>query len=199
RTGDHAIEVTLKKPSNSWLYSMATRVGAMFSRTGVDDLANTPIGTGPYQLVEWKRGDSITLEANPDYWGEPPGLERVVLRYFRDATAMNNALLSGGIDVLSSVLTPESLSQFSDPERFQVIEGTSTGEVMLSMNNSRPPFDDVRVRRAVRHAIDHRELLDTAWAGRGELIGGMVPPSDPWYEDLTGLFPHDPAKAKSLL
>lgn len=199
KLGDHSVEVTLKKSSNSWLYSMATRVGAMFSRTGVDDLANSPIGTGPYRFVEWKRGDSITLEANPDYWGAKPGLDRVVLRYFRDASALNNALLSGGIDVISAVLTPESLGQFADTARFQVIEGTSTGEVVLSMNNAKPPFDDVRVRRAVRYAINHQELLDTAWAGRGELIGGMVPPSDPWYEDLTGLFPYDPAKAKSLL
>ncbi len=199
KVSEHSVQVTLKQPSNSWLYSMATRVGAMFSQTGVDDLANKPHGTGPYRFVEWKRGDAITLEANPDYWGAKPGLDRVVLRYFRDATALNNALLSGGIDVISAVLTPESLGQFADTGRFQVIEGTSTGEVVLSMNNSEAPFDDVRVRRAVRHAINHQELLDTAWAGRGELIGGMVPPSDPWYEDLTGLFPFDPAKAKALL
>ncbi|MFC7625873.1 ABC transporter substrate-binding protein [Microlunatus sp. GCM10028923] len=199
KIGEHSVQVTLKQPSNSWLYSMATRVGAMFSTTGVDDLANQPYGTGPFRFVEWKRGDSITLEANPDYWGAKPGVDRVVLRYFKDATALNNALLSGGIDVISAVVAPESLGQFGDTARFQVIEGTSTGEVVLSLNNGRPPFDDVRVRRAVRHAINHQELLDTAWAGRGQLIGGMVPPSDPWYEDLTGLYPYDPAKAKALL
>ena len=80
-----------------------------------------------------------------------------------------------------------------------MIEGTTNGEVLLSFNNSKAPLNDKRVRQAVRHAIDHKALLETCWAGRGELIGSMVPPTDPWYEDLTGLYPYDKAKAKALL
>ncbi|MGP3935059.1 ABC transporter substrate-binding protein [Nonomuraea sp. KM88] len=196
---DSTAVVTLKQPSNGFLYSMATRLGAMFSRTGVSDLAGKPVGTGPYVLGSWRRGDSIELDANPSYWGTKPPLSSITLKYFKDATAMNNALLTGGIDVISSVQAPESLQQFADPGRFEVIEGTTNGEVVLSMNNGRPPFDDKKVRQAVRHAIDHKALLDTAWAGRGELIGSMVPPTDPWYEDRTGDYPYDPAKAKQLL
>ncbi|MFB4274206.1 ABC transporter substrate-binding protein [Nonomuraea sp. MTCD27] len=196
---DSTAVVTLEQPSNGFLYSMATRLGAMFSRTGVSDLANKPVGTGPYVLGSWRRGDSIQLNANPSYWGTKPPLTAITLKYFKDATAMNNALLTGGIDVISSVQAPESLQQFADPNRFETIEGTTNGEVVLSMNNGRPPFDDKKVRQAVRHAIDHKALLDTAWAGRGQLIGSMVPPTDPWYEDRTGDYPYDPAKAKELL
>ncbi|GAA1639807.1 ABC transporter substrate-binding protein [Nonomuraea maheshkhaliensis] len=196
---DSTAVVTLKRPSNGFLYSMATRLGAMFSRTGVADLANKPVGTGPYVLSSWRRGDSIQLAANPSYWGTKPPLSAITLKYFKDATAMNNALLTGGIDVISSVQAPESLQQFADPNRFETVEGTTNGEVVLSMNNGRPPFDDKAVRQAVRHAIDHKALLDTAWAGRGQLIGSMTPPTDPWYEDRTGDYPYDPAKAKQLL
>ncbi|WP_113702842.1 ABC transporter substrate-binding protein [Nonomuraea lactucae] len=196
---DSTAVVTLKRPSNGFLYSMATRLGAMFSRTGVSDLANKPVGTGPYVLASWKRGDSIRLEAAQKYWGAKPSLTAVTLKYFKDATAMNNALLTGGIDVISSVQAPESLRQFADPGRFETVEGTTNGEVVLSMNNGRPPFDDKKVRQAVRHAIDHKALLDTAWAGRGQLIGSMVPPTDPWYEDRTGDRPYDVAKARALL
>ncbi|WP_214316816.1 ABC transporter substrate-binding protein [Nonomuraea sediminis] len=196
---DQTAIVTLKHPSNGFLYSMATRLGAMFSRTGVSDLANKPIGTGPYTLGSWKRGDSIQLTANPSYWGTKPALSPITLKYFKDATAMNNALLTGGIDVISSVQAPESLQQFSDPNRFQTVEGTTNGEVVLSLNNARPPFSDKKVRQAVRYAIDHKALIDTAWAGRGQPIGTMVPPTDPWYEDRTGDYPYDQAKAKQLL
>ncbi|GAA2829063.1 ABC transporter substrate-binding protein [Nonomuraea rubra] len=196
---DSTAVVTLKQPSNGFLYAMTSRLGAMFSRTGVADLANKPVGTGPYVLGSWRRGDSLRLDANPSYWGTKPALSSVTLKYFKDATAMNNALLTGGIDVISSVQAPESLQQFADPNRFETIEGTTNGEVVLSMNNGRPPFDDKKVRQAVRHAIDHKALLDTAWAGRGQLIGSMVPPTDPWYEDRTGDYPYDPAKAKELL
>ncbi|MFE9960565.1 ABC transporter substrate-binding protein [Micromonospora sp. NPDC005299] len=196
---DTTAVVTLAKPSNSWLYKMATRIGAMFSRDGVADLANKPVGTGPYKLESWRRGDAITYSANENYWGTKPKVDKVVLKYFKDATALNNALLTGGIDVISAVQAPESIQQFSDTSKYEVIEGTTTGEVVLSFNNSKAPLNDKRVRQAIRYAIDHKALLDTAWAGRGQLIGTMVPPTDPWYEDLTNLYPHDPAKAKDLL
>lgn len=193
------LEVTLKQPSNGWLYRMTTRIGAMFSESGVDDLANEAVGTGPYQVDTWTRGDSISLVRNDDYWGEEPYFETATLKYFKDPTALNNALLTGTINVIATVQTPESLDQFEDNPDYQVIEGLTNGEVVLSFNNGEGPLQDKRVRQAVRHAIDHQALLDTCWAGRGTLIGSMVPPTDPWYEDLTGLYPYDLDKAKALL
>ena len=193
------VVVTLSAPSNSWLYTMTSRLGAMFDQKGVGDLANKPVGTGPYVLDEWRKGDSLTLRRNDSYWGTKPALSSVVLRYFKDAAAMNNALLSNSIDVLSTVQAPDTLSQFADTTKYQVIEGTTTGEVVLSMNNGKGLLTDPRVRKAIRLAIDHQALLNTAWAGRGELIGSFVPPTDPWYEDRTGDYKYNPSQAKELL
>jgi len=193
------VVVTLSAPSNDWLYRMTTRIGAIFSEAGVDDLASTPIGTGPYQLDAWNRGDSIVLTRNDDYWGDAPHFAEVTLRYFDDPTALNSALLSGGIDVITTVQAPEALPQFDGNDDLQIIEGTTNGEVVLSFNHRSAPFQDIRVRQAIRLAIDHQSLIDTCWAGRGELIGSMVPPTDPWYEDLTALVPHDPNLAAQLL
>jgi peptide/nickel transport system substrate-binding protein len=191
--------VTLEQPSNDWLYRMTTRIGAMFDEKGVSDLANDPVGTGPYDVSDFTRGDSITLTRNDDYWGEAPYFETVTLQYFKDPTALNNALLSDTIDVIGTVQTPESLEQFEGNEEYQVIEGTTNGEVVLSMNNESGPMSDLKARQAARHAIDHQALMDTCWAGRGELIGSMVPPTDPWYEDRTGDYPYDPEQAEQLL
>lgn len=193
------LKVTLTHPSNDWLYRMTTRIGAMFSRKGVDALATKPVGTGPYQLGTWKRGDSITLERNDGYWGTKPHFKTVVFKYFKDPNALNSALLSGTINVIGTVQTPDSLGQFENNPKYSVTEGTTNGEVVLSFNNGSGPMQDLKVRQAVRYAIDHKALLDTCWAGRGQLIGSMVPPTDPWYEDLTGLYPYDVAKAKQLL
>ncbi|TCN28796.1 peptide/nickel transport system substrate-binding protein [Kribbella orskensis] len=193
------LTVTLAKPSNDWLFRMTTRIGAMFSQTGVDKLATDPVGTGPYKLGSWKRGDSIVLQRNDAYWGTKPFFNQVTLKYFKDPTALNNALLTGTINVVGTVQAPEALSQFTSNDKYQVIEGTTNGEVLLSFNNSRPVFKDVRVRQAIRQAIDHKALLDTCFAGRGKLVGSMVPPTDPWYEDLTSVAPYDLAKAKSFL
>lgn len=112
---DTTAVVTLTKPSNSWLYKMTTRIGAMFSRDGVADLANKPVGTGPYKLDSWRRGDAITYSANDNYWGTKPKVSKVVLKYFKDATALNNALLTGGIDIISTVQAPSRSSSSPTP------------------------------------------------------------------------------------
>ncbi|GAA6527105.1 ABC transporter substrate-binding protein [Intrasporangium sp. DVR] len=196
---DSQLQVTLAKPSNNWLYKMSTRIGAMMTEQGVADLAAKPIGTGPYVFKEWRRGDSISFTANPDYWGSEPFFQDVMLKYFKDPSALNNALLTGTIDVIGTVQAPESLQQFEGNDKYEITEGTTNGEVLLSFNNGKAPMNDLKVRQAVRHAIDHQALLDTCWAGRGTLIGSMVPPTDPWYEDLTGLYPYDLEKAKALV
>jgi peptide/nickel transport system substrate-binding protein len=191
--------VVLKTPSNNWLFNMTTRVGAMFNPTGVADLANTPIGTGPYVVASRRRGDSITLRENAAYWGHKPAYSTVYLKYIADPTALNNALLSNGIDVISTITAPDSIPQFQNDNRFDVIQGTTNSEVTLAFNNAKAPLNDVRVRQALTYAIDRKALLDTAGAGYGTLIGSMVPPTDPWYQDLSKVYPFDPARAKALL
>ena len=196
---DTKLQVTLSKPSNDWLYRMSTRIGAMMTEKETADLATKPVGTGPYVFDQWRRGDSITLKANPSYWGKKPYFQQVTLKYFKDPTALNNALLTKTINVIGTVQAPESLAQFQGNDAYEIVEGTTNGEVLLSMNNGKAPFNNLKVRQAVRYAIDHKALLDTCWAGHGTLVGSFVPPTDPWYEDLTGLYPHDLAKAKALV
>lgn len=198
-TDEHTVEVTLEHPSNQFLYALTTRVGAIFDTEGTDDLANDPIGTGPYVFSSWDRGSKIVLERNEDYHGDLPYFAAVEMHYFaNDPNAMNNAMLTGTVDVVSTVQAPEALSSF-EGEDFQIVEGTTNGEVVLSFNHRHAPFDDLRVRQAARHAIDHEMLRDTCWSGYGELIGSMVPVTDPWYVDHTGDYPFDPARASELL
>jgi peptide/nickel transport system substrate-binding protein len=195
-----AVRITLATPSNSWLFNMTGPVGAMFTPAGVADLESTAIGTGPFVVDSWTPGTSLVLAANPDYWGEPAGMSSVTLRYFADATASSNALLAGDVDVVYALNSPQLVGQFEGDDAFVVTQGSTNGEVTLSMNNQRAPFDDVRVRQAVMHAIDRQAVIDTAYAGYGTLLGSMVPPTDPWFdEDLVELYPYDPEKAKELL
>ncbi len=193
------VKVTLSAPSNDWLFRMTTRIGAMFDPNGVADLANKPVGTGPYMMTKFTRGDSIVLTRRDNYWGQKPALQNVTFRYFNDSNAENSALLSGGINGIIAVGSPDSLPQFKANKQFAVVQGTSNGEVVLSMNNAAGVFTDKRVRQAVNYAIDRKALVQGANAGYGTLIGSMVPPTDPWYQDLSNNYPYDPAKAKALL
>lgn len=193
------IVVTLSRPSNDWLFRMATTYGSMFSPEGIKTLATQPTGTGPFKFSDWKRGDSLTLVRNDGYWGEKAHYKTVVFKYFKDNTAINNALASGTINVIGSVTSPDLIGQFKNDPNHQIIEGTSIGKLVLSFNNSKGPMANIDMRKAVKYGIDHRALMDTCFGGHGTLIGSHVPPTDPWYEDLTGRYPYDPAKAKDLL
>ncbi|GGL93597.1 ABC transporter substrate-binding protein [Nakamurella endophytica] len=193
------VEVTLKQPSNSWLFDITGRVGAVFSKTGVADLATKPIGTGPYVFQTWNRGDSIVLQRNDAYWGQKPDVKTVTFKYFKDPSAMNSALLTGGIQVVSTEQTPETLGQFKDTSKYQIVQGATDGEVMMTMNDGKAPLSDVRVRQAINYALDKQAILQGAWSGYGTVIGSHESPNDPWFVDLANKYPHDVAKAKELL
>ena len=162
-------------------------------------MATTANGTGPYKFKEWNRGNNITLVRNDAYWGTKAKTKTVVFRYILDATALSNAMLSGQLDVLTTVAEPRLLSTFKANKNLKVYSGTTNCEVVLSMNNSKAPFNNKFVRQAVRSAIDKKALIKTAAAGYGTQIGSFVPPTDPWFEDLTGVAPFDPNAARDAL
>ncbi|MDU0479285.1 ABC transporter substrate-binding protein [Staphylococcus chromogenes] len=195
----HTLKVTLDKPSNQWLYSMATFVGAMMTPSGVDKLATQPVGTGPYVVDQWAVGQSLTFTARDGYWGQPPHSQTAAIRYFSDAVGATNALQSGDVDVVWAMQSPELIKPLTARGNYDVHVGTTNGEVLLSMNHRRAPFNDVRVRQAIMHAIDRQAVIDTAWDGYGTDTGGApVPPTDPWFEK-SERYPFDPERARQLL
>lgn len=193
----YTLQVTLSAPSNNWLWSMGTLIGAMMTPSGIATLASDPVGTGPYTVEHWAVGESITFAARPDYWGSPPENTTAAIRYFSDATGTTNALQSGDVDLVWAMQAPELLDNL--PDHFAVEVGTTNGELLLSMNNQVAPFDDVRVRQAVMHAVDRQAVIDIVYEGYGTDTGGTpVPPTDPWYEP-SGQYPFDPDRARQLL
>lgn len=156
-------------------------------------------GTGPYTLGDWKRGSSLSLKRWSDYWGDAAKNKEVVFDYFTDASALSNALLTDQVDIVTSVQSPDALAQFTDNKDFRISEGQSTTKELLAFNDRVAPFDKAEVRKAVYSAIDTTKLLNSIWGDYGTLIGSMVPPSDPWYEDLTKVNPYDVALATKEL
>ncbi len=195
----HTLKVTLKARSNTWLWSMGTLVGAMMTPNGVSELATKPVGTGPYVVDKWAVGTSLSLAARPDYWGEQTRNDRVVFRYFGDAIALTNAVRSGDIDAAIGLQNPELLESITSRGDLKVHVGSTNGEVVLSMNNNRAPFNDVRVRQAVMYGVNRQDIINTTWEGYGTDTGGQpVPPTDPWYQEMNR-YPYDLEKARELM
>ncbi|WP_411139586.1 ABC transporter substrate-binding protein [Streptomyces sp. x-80] len=190
------VRVTLSKKSISFVYHLSY---VWVINSQAKDLKTTEDGTGPYKLNKWTRGSALSLDRFPGYWGDAAKNKQVVFHYYKDATALNNALLTNGVDVVTSEQSPDALDQFKSQQNYKVNDGNSTTKLLLAFNDKAKPFTDVKVRQAVSAAIDDKKLLDSVWGGYGKLIGSMVPPTDPWYEDLTKVNAHDVDKAKKLL
>lgn len=195
-TDEHTLTVTLSTPSQKWLWSMSTAVGAMMTPTGLDDLASHPVGTGPFTVGSFAPGDFVALEVNPDYWGTPAAQD-VTIQYFPDTITSVNALQSGSVDIVWAVQNPELLDNL--PDTYAVQQGTTNGEVLLSMNNKAAPFDDPRVRQAVAYGIDREAANQVLFDGRAKDTGGApVAPADPYFTDKN-YYSFDPDKARSLM
>ncbi|GAB3615948.1 ABC transporter substrate-binding protein [Okibacterium endophyticum] len=194
---ESTVTITLSSPDANLLWNLSSRAGLVLEEQATNDLATSANGTGPFTLAEWKQGDSITLARYDDYWGEAAKVDEVVLAYIPDFTAAVNAVIAGDVDVQVSV-DANLRSQIDELDDVTLVEGRTTDKFTLAFNNQRAPFDDVRVREALRLAIDHNAIIE-AIGGAGSEIGGPIPELDPGYEDLTGTREFDPDRARALL
>lgn len=193
---DATVVVKLSSRSISLPYNLSY---VWIANDEATDFQSKEDGTGPYALQDWRRGSSLAIARFDKYWGEKPKNGEVVFQYFTEATALNNALLTGSVDIITSVQSPDSLAQFKDNPEFTVSEGKSTTKLLLAYNDRVAPFDNVKVRKALARAIDDEKLLKAVWGDYGTLIGSFVPPTDAWYSDLTKTDAYDPESAKALL
>lgn len=193
------VKVTLSKPNGSFLFNMAWGDAVIVAPESAADNAAKPVGTGPFSLIEWVKGDRVELGRYDGYWGNPVKLDKVTFKFISDPTAAFAAMMAGDIDAYPTFPAPENLVQFENDPRFEVIIGSSEGETILAMNNKQAPLDNVNVRQAVVHAIDRQAIIDGAMFGYGTPIGTHFAPHNPAYVDLTAQSAYDPEKSKALL
>ncbi len=193
------VRVTLSAPAGNFLFNMAWGDAVIVAPESVDSLATAPVGTGAFMFERWVQGDRIELSRFDGYWGDPAKMATATFRFIADPTAAFAAVMAEDVDAFVGFPAPENLPQFEADPRFQVLVGNTEGETILAMNNALPPFDDVRVRQAVAHAIDRQAIIDGAMFGLGTPIGTHFAPHNPAYVDLTGLSQYDPELSKRLL
>ena len=193
------VEVTLTQPTALFPWNLGWGDAVIVAPESADANENAPVGTGPFRFSRWVSGDRIELERNDAYWGDEPALTRVTFQVVPDAAAQVQAIMAGDVDAFPNIAAPEALPQFEADPAFTVAIGTTEGETILAMNNSRGPLSDVRVRRAIAHAINRQDIVDGAMFGYGTPIGSHFAPHHPAYVDLTGVYPYDPDAARILL
>jgi peptide/nickel transport system substrate-binding protein len=192
--------VRLKEPSGNFLYFLGWGDAVIVAPETSENNKANPIGTGPFKFKSWTRGDRVELVRNPDYWQKDKiKLDSVTFRFINDPQAQVAAVRAGDVDAFPNIGAPELFSELKKDPRFTAVVGNTEGETVAGLNSARKPFDDVRVRRALMHAVDRKALVEGAYSGYGRPIGSHFSPNHPAFVDLTGVVPYDPAKAKALL
>lgn len=200
---DHTLRITTKKVTATLLFSIGPNRfisgKTAFDKYGnKDDADRHPSGTGPYKFVDWKRGSDLTVEKFDGYWRDNPGPSKMVFKVIPEAAARAAALQRGEVDVIRN-LAVQDVKRLEGQEGSRVVSVDGIRMLMFPLSPRKPPLDDVRVRRAVCHAVDTKAIIKSVLQGQATPISGPVPPaifgSDPDWQP----YEHDPKKAKQLL
>ncbi len=196
---DNTVAINLKQADGSLLFNLAWGDAIVLDTATAENTATQPVGTGPFVFDKWVQGDRIEIVKNDSYWGTPAKLDKATFKFISEPTAAYAAILAGDLDAFPNYPAPENLAQLDADPRYSVVLGSTEGETILSTNNAKAPFDDVRVRKALAHAINRGEIIDGAMFGYGTPIGTHFAPHNPAYVDLVSNSAYDPDMAKALL
>ncbi len=162
------------------------------------DFNDAPIGSGPYKLVEWRRGSEMVFEENPHFYRGAPKIKRVVIRFLTNDNTMMIALRSHELDE-GDKLNVSTYANLGNVPGMVPALSTQTWWEHLTFNHSRAPTNDPRVRRALCYGFDVHEIFSKVAHGLGMLGPGSENPATPWYNKRLRYYPFDPRRAAQLL
>ncbi len=192
--------IRVKQPTPNLLTNLGGFKGmAIVSRKNVESgqIATHPIGTGPFAFTGQKSGDSITLTANPNYWGGAPAVSGVTFRFISEPSTALSALQAGEIDWTDSI-PPQRVAQLKDDDSLSLAVTPSNDYWYLALNQAREPWNDVRVRQAIAYGIDRDAIVQATSYGTAQANQLAIPQGNPWYTSY-GTYSYDLDKARDLL
>lgn len=201
-TDDSTFVIDLAQPNAPFLSNLGMGFCSIVSPTAVRkhgaDYFKNPVGTGPFAFVEWRKDERIVLARNEHYWGAPTKLDRLIFKYIQDASVRFLELRSGAVHGIDN-LNPEFIESIRQQPDLELLTQPGMNVGYLAMNMERAPYDDVRVRRAINHAINKKSLVDNFYAGLAVPAVNPIPPMMWSYHDGITPYAHDPALSRRLL
>jgi peptide/nickel transport system substrate-binding protein len=158
---------------------------------------NAP-GFGAWCLTEWKKGEEFRARANPDYYRGKAAFDNVILRKVPQSSNRAVILRSGQAQIAER-LTPKEYNNLEGVRGVKVVGTYGNENLFMQLNYSVPPFDDVRIRRAIAHAIPYDRVIQTGYFGNAKKWTGVIPSSYPGFHASPTQYDYNPAKAKALL
>ncbi len=202
----YTVKVTFDQPKPSFMTAvLGFRPGFIVSpkaRTELGDRwKSNPIGSGPFVWSDYQAGTSLTMTKNPDYWGQKPHLDEIQYRFKIDDRAASLAVSKGELDAfyLSDPDAMIAASKNTDPNVIFHKSAAGQAPYIQFFNMRRKPLDDIRVRHALRHAIDNEAIAKELFGGLADPLHSFLPPSMFGFSQDVTQFEYNPDKAKQLL
>jgi peptide/nickel transport system substrate-binding protein len=167
---------------------------------GQDRTARNPVGSGPFKLTEWRANDQMIYQANTEYWGGRPKLDRLIVKTVADWSTLPSLLRSGAVDVVGMTVAIPAIefNSFRDDRNFTVRELAGGWNRYVEFNLTNPLFADVKVRQALIHAADRKAIVDNLYLGHARFVNAPIHPSSWAYTEPKTQYPYDPDKAQAL-
>lgn len=194
KVDDLTVRVTTKGPDPILPARMYWMKMVPLNHSDDPDFASKPIGTGPYELVSWDRGQEIVLKKNDAYWGDAPSIDEVHYRFIGEPGTRLSGLMAGEVDLITNLL-PEFVQSVP---KYAATQGLETSVIVLSTENG--AMKDPRVRMAMNLAVDRQALAESLFGGFAKPARGqLVNPKAFGFNDSLQPYPYDPEKAKALI
>jgi len=187
------------------IYAKSAAAGDYIKQTAFNRAPTTPgLWNGPFLMTGYQSGVQVVLEPNPHWAGAKPGLKRIVIKLIENTAALQANLLSGDVDMApgdAPALTIDQVLalQKQKPDQFDYLFKPSLNYEHIDFKIENPILADVRVRRAMIHAVDRETMVKRLFEGKQPVAATWVNPLDPNYSKDTAIYPYDPGKAKALL
>lgn len=197
---DHTIQFEFPQPFGPALayFALTGIASRAYAEANPDTITRVPMGSGPYTFDSWEPNAEVRLLANDGFYGGTPAFDRIIFRVIPDETVRTLELTAGSVDLIYEV-SAQYVEQFEASGDATVIEADSGTWSFFGMRANRPPFDDIRVRRAVAHAIDRDEIIQGVWEGLAEPIFVPLEPTSWAYPSDPFIYEHDLERAAALL
>ena len=195
----HRVVFHLKEPSASFAESLMVGILPRSAREAGSRFAQKPVGTGPFEFVEFTPDERITLKAFAGHFGGKPAFERLIFRILPEETIRVLELESGGVDFLQNAFSPDILPRFIKNKRLKIRKRLGTNFSYIGFNMSDPILSKLDVRRAIAHAIDRRPIVRFIHKGLVQEADSLLPPDHWAHQKGLPSYPHRPALAMKLL
>jgi peptide/nickel transport system substrate-binding protein len=195
----HTVVVTLTKP---WIGLLSNLVPiAIIPKDSYESQKTHPLGTGPFKFINYDNAQQVCdMEAFPEYWEGASKLQTVRVRVISDMNALQAELQAGRVDIapLPTSLSPDAVRRLEQDPNLQVKTFTGSNVVLLTINTSSSPLDNVKVRQAIAYAIDRAAMIKSLLQGLGKIAPSIIP-EESWAYSTGQTYSYDPAQAKKLL